>query len=382
MRKNVYLIVFFVVIFSKLNSQVNRCVIKVGGKYGFIDTLGNVVIEPQFENAYQFSEGLACAKKDGKFGYVDTTGNFVIPAMFKGSDHFKGGFAKVWIDNGKEVKVGVIDQKGKWVLKPKYDIVTHQNDGFVGAVREGKMAFFDLKKKKFITKFEFDHNECWSFAEGLAMVKIKNHYGFVNSQGEVAIKAIYRQVRDMQFSNGLASVRDEKSGKWGYINQLGEQVIDFRYDEAYRFEENVAWVRDNYGDLWHAIDTNGNTIFDLKVNYAWGYKDGLCGVEINKKYGVIDHFGNWVIQPNYDWIHVYFSDGWICFYNRIGEEVKWGALDDKGNEIVPPLYSRTLRNDGDCGMIELYMGDCDNDINNCSLGYANRKGEIIWEPIK
>ena len=31
----------------------------LGGKYGFIDRTGKMVINPQFDNAYHFSDGLA-----------------------------------------------------------------------------------------------------------------------------------------------------------------------------------------------------------------------------------------------------------------------------------------------------------------------------------
>jgi hypothetical protein len=368
--------------FKMLNSQVNRCSIKVEGKYGFIDTLGKIAIQPQYERAMQFSEGLAAAKLNGKYGYIDTLGNFVIEPIFQGSEHFKDGFAKVWVKEKQSTKSGVIDRKGEWILKPKYDIVTHMNDGFVGVVKDGKMAFYDLKNKKFITKFEYDHKDCWSFSEGLAMVKIGKYYGFIDTNGKVAIQPIFRQVRSMQFSCGLASVRDEKSGRWGYINRKGENVIDFKFDEAYLFEEQIAWVRDNYGDMWYAMDTAGKRLFDLNVTYSWGYKEGLCGVKMDNKYGIIDLKGNWVVEPVYDWIHVYYGYGWISFFNQIDGVAKWGVLDRNGNEIVPANYLKTLRNDGDCSMVELYEGDCENDVDKCSLGYANTKGEIIWEPRK
>ncbi len=48
------------------------------------------------------------------------------------------------------------------------------------------------------------------------------------------------------FSEGLAAVK--KDGKWGYIDETGEAVIDFRYDYAGRFSEGLAFVmRQDYG---------------------------------------------------------------------------------------------------------------------------------------
>ena len=53
------------------------------GLRGFKDALGNVIIEPQFMFARDFSEGLAFVSKEidcGEFrGYIDLSGNLVIP---------------------------------------------------------------------------------------------------------------------------------------------------------------------------------------------------------------------------------------------------------------------------------------------------------------
>lgn len=41
-----------------------------------------VIIDPQYEDADSFSQGLAAVKKDGKWGYSDMEGNTVIPFQF------------------------------------------------------------------------------------------------------------------------------------------------------------------------------------------------------------------------------------------------------------------------------------------------------------
>jgi WG containing repeat len=45
-------------------------VITIGGKKGFINKQGTVVIQPQFDYAYSFSEGLAPVKIGDKYGYI------------------------------------------------------------------------------------------------------------------------------------------------------------------------------------------------------------------------------------------------------------------------------------------------------------------------
>ena len=43
----------------------------VGGRHGFIDKTGKCVIEPQFEWASSFLEGLAAVAEEGKVGYIN-----------------------------------------------------------------------------------------------------------------------------------------------------------------------------------------------------------------------------------------------------------------------------------------------------------------------
>ncbi|MGL4567916.1 MAG: WG repeat-containing protein [Fusobacteriaceae bacterium] len=84
-------------------------VVEIGGKYGFIDKSGNLVIPAKFDKAWEFSDGLANVEIDGKWGFIDKSGNLVIPAKFDYTWGFSDGLALVEI-NGKWI---YIDKKGK-----------------------------------------------------------------------------------------------------------------------------------------------------------------------------------------------------------------------------------------------------------------------------
>ncbi|MEE8043841.1 MAG: WG repeat-containing protein [Thermodesulfobacteriota bacterium] len=50
----------------------------MGNKWGFVNKKGEIVIEPQFENAVSFSGGLAIVELGGgKWGYIDKKGKLV-----------------------------------------------------------------------------------------------------------------------------------------------------------------------------------------------------------------------------------------------------------------------------------------------------------------
>ncbi|WP_223747946.1 MULTISPECIES: WG repeat-containing protein [unclassified Myxococcus] len=65
-------------------------------RYGFIDTKGELVIEPRFEAVNGgFSEGLAAAKEGGLFGYIHPDGSWALTPRFASAQPFTHGRAVV-----------------------------------------------------------------------------------------------------------------------------------------------------------------------------------------------------------------------------------------------------------------------------------------------
>lgn len=59
-----------------------------GGKWGYVNTEGKVIIKPQYDEARSFSCGLAAVCKGEKWGFIDTSGEVVIEYQFAGADYF------------------------------------------------------------------------------------------------------------------------------------------------------------------------------------------------------------------------------------------------------------------------------------------------------
>jgi hypothetical protein len=47
------------------------------GHWGFVDASGKVAINPQFDEAAGFTNGLARVKAGGRYGYVNATGKYI-----------------------------------------------------------------------------------------------------------------------------------------------------------------------------------------------------------------------------------------------------------------------------------------------------------------
>jgi len=76
----------------------------------------------------------------------------------------------------------------------------------------------------------------------LAIASIEEKYGFINKVGEFVIEAKYDEVQ--QFSEGLAVIK--LKGKYGYIDLLGNIIVEPKYDAANLFIEGRATVKNGY----------------------------------------------------------------------------------------------------------------------------------------
>lgn len=86
--------------------------------YGYADEELELVIPYDFDEAYDFENGMALVKLGGKWGYIDTNGNWVIYREFDEKFRFSAeGVAKV-LQNGKW---GLLTKEGDYVFPCEYD---------------------------------------------------------------------------------------------------------------------------------------------------------------------------------------------------------------------------------------------------------------------
>ena len=67
-----------------------------------------------------------------------------------------------------------------------------------------------------------EYDDFRDFSEGFAAVELDGKWGFVNENGEEVGPCEYDEVGD--FSEGFAAV--ELDGKWGKVNTRGEEFWD------------------------------------------------------------------------------------------------------------------------------------------------------------
>jgi WG containing repeat len=260
------------------------------GKVGYIDKAGKIIIPARFDNAINFSEGLAAVEIDKKYGCIDVNGKIVIPPRFDYIDEFKNGLAEITLDR---LEKGKIDKTGKIVTalslpKPtplsdnnrpsdmKPDVLT-----LVGK-EDGKYGYEDGNKKMVIPA-QFDYGAD-TFVEDMAWVQVKNRIGYINKQGKVIISPKFDYVsggRTGNFDGGLARVCLNK--KCGYIDKTGKIVVQLKFDNvAPKFRDGLAWVE--VGDRLGYIDKSGKVVIPARYGVPRKIKGVIDGnVSLHKE---------------------------------------------------------------------------------------------------
>lgn len=313
-KSNLFLTLFSILItFSSINAQNNQSAnlrpVQHNGKWDYIDKNGQIVIEPQFYWAEEFSEGLAAFENDeGLYGYIDEAGKIVIEPTFTRWSEFSEGLAAVAVDT---FAWRFIDKAGKWIIEPKFAHAFSFRDG-LAPVRilppKGQPLSPGREKGSFIDKtgrivFEPIENILNArISLGFAFLQIiQTEAGItkriiMDSTGKVLIEA--DEVEIDGFSEGLTPVK--KNGKWGYINTTGKFVIEPQFEEAKSFSEGLASVR--VGENWGFINRQAKLVipatFDIGSleddNHV--FSEGLALVYVDDRCAYIDRTGKVVIK--------------------------------------------------------------------------------------
>lgn len=338
-------------------------------KWGYIDRTGKLVIEPRFDRASTFEEGLAVVMSgllteeiektqptggvvpvpvgpEGiKWEIIDATGKTVVrlPAdRMYDEMPFTGGLARfsVW-QFGKGSLYGYMDGAGRVVVEPQF--VT------AGLFREG---LADVCK---------DYGRC----------------GFIDRTGRPVVPAKYKEVRP--FSDGLGAVvtRDDLLG---FVDKGGEFVITPRFGvvPAAGFAEGLAPVAVAGSDRYGFIDKTGNFVIQPAFDSAGPFSEGLAAVKSAGLWGYVDRSGKFVIQPQFTAAGI-FSEGLAqastsdCVYaaSRANDSpCGWGYVDKSGKFVVEQRFD----------LAEPFRDGVAHVIERGGRGYIDREGKFIWKP--
>ncbi|MGE5472650.1 MAG: WG repeat-containing protein [Ignavibacteriales bacterium] len=187
--------------------------------YGYIDKNGNLLFKPQFVFAYDFAGGKALAKiKDKEYIVVDKAGKIISLLNYNNVRELSEGIL-VFSDDNNE-KFGYLKVDGKILIEPKFSRADKFEKGYA-IVNEGE-SFSDEKVGVINTKGEFaikpEYSDIFSIGEGLYYVGQKGAIpgaeafvkkAVVSSKGTFLTGFNYYDVAEVK--NGYISVSDDNS---------------------------------------------------------------------------------------------------------------------------------------------------------------------------
>jgi len=204
----------------------------------------------------KFSEGFAPFRgKNELFGFLNTKGEVVIEPKFLGVGHMVGGVA--WAKNFNK-QVGYINTKAEWIISARY-LAGKKMDPETGMARVKDAAGWKLINKKG-NEVQADGAIAYGdFHDGVAFARQGKKFGYVDAKGEWIVKASYLKAKN--FNEGFAAVRT--TDKWGFINKKGEMIFEEQAKAIRNFKNGFAAVQNMQG-LWGFINTKGEWVIEAQ----------------------------------------------------------------------------------------------------------------------
>lgn len=366
---------------SKNNGNSKFFRIKSGDKWGFVNSKGNIVIQPVFDYVQNFSENLAVAKKNGKYGYINLNGDFSVPPKYDWAVPFSEGKGLIEVND----KWGFININGNIVIEAKFTKAHPFEQGYSKVMLQNKWFFID-KTGKIAHSRKYDkigelHNKKTIFSsQNHKNSSIKTQTGILDLEHNTVINIsdinvsfeglpkinnglirFWEQDCNILCSLGMSDPKRRK--KWGFIDLKGNQVIPPKFIFANSFSECFASVQSGSDEKYGFINTDGRMVISPKFDDVKDFHEGFAAVYIEKKWSYIDRSGNLISNPKFE-NALNFSEGLA----PIQIDAKWGYIDTKGNIVITPKYKKAQQFSSGLAYIE----------NDAVEGYINKSGSLVW----
>lgn len=265
------------------------CQVKKDGKYGYINLSGKLVIPFKYKRAYPFSDnGLAFVVNDNNIGgYIDQYGEFIIPPIYETGSNFKFGFAAV----SKNGKYEYIYKNGMKAVNKTFKYASGFSETGLAKVEtfNEKQSLMDTRSHVVIELKEGSELSEFKEDSRITKFKINNREALINAAGDI-ITGFFEHVFISPYSRLNPFLRN---GLWGYVDQLGNEVIPNIYKQVTQFDQNdIARVKSfnplaenqicefyiNEKDeiLDNQIMEAKNKIFKEKFSHINGFKRALA----------------------------------------------------------------------------------------------------------
>lgn len=264
------------------NNQV--FVIEKSKKYGIANLEGKIIVPVQFSEInitgiylYAKSEqGTTVYNSDGT--QVNMNPNVAI--LNTSNEKYR-----IRIDNENGTKYGVIDKEGKQLIEDKYNYIEYLYDNyFMVSDDNGKLGILDDKETiKIEAKYDslqkiqdtnliqtiLAENEIIQIYTRTmekicemknAIIQVENNY--IKISNELEVKYFSKEGKELKnievYENNKLFV-DVKNQKFGFVDKNGNVIVDYKYDKAYEFN-NYGFASVEKDGKWGVMNEQGQEI--------------------------------------------------------------------------------------------------------------------------
>jgi hypothetical protein len=274
--KNLLLVLFLAFAIPVFAQEPDMTLIpyRKGDLWGYTTTDKNIFIKPEYEEANLFYEGFAVVKKGGKYGYINKEGKVVIPIKYFAAKPFRVGFYEnkdntqktvlfagaAPLANGYEI---CIDTKG--VQLPKCPAISDNSIPDINQPNTVTVTsnYSTIQKSDLFDKITGDYKIIAGADETYYIATRNNNYGVFNNKFDVIVPFEYSMIEKMTIG-AMVYLKVEKSGLKGILFGTGSPYLGI---------DNTK--------IQHVKASNGN-------NYFIFTKDGQTGIKDTKYQNIVE----------------------------------------------------------------------------------------------
>lgn len=251
----------------------------------------------------------------GKWGVMSPAGEILLPAEYDSLEVDNPFYWKL----KKENKVSLYLKGGKKL--PFYEDIGYLDGNYFDIKQQGKWGIYSLEKKRLV---------------------IQPNYDAFDYCGGCGRKSTY--------------VYASRGGKWGIINWNERELLPFEYDHEHVGMRSDNWVQSftkNGKQLLIHIPTKKEFPADARDNYPkivagllifkeFGQELGQSRETVpQERYGIYGADGNRVVAQTYEWIDEPNANSYLGYfgpYLLAKKDGGTGVINHKGEWIIQPRY--------------------------------------------
>ncbi|MBR3163128.1 MAG: WG repeat-containing protein [Clostridia bacterium] len=316
----------------------NSIKVQKDGKYGLVTTEGTTVLETIYKDILgiedDYKNGYIVIGTDGKYGVVDYLGKQLLEAKYEKVEPIYGKESYVITEAGKQK---LINAAGETLVEGEYDsikqILGYTTQGIIFK-KDNKFGVMNTKKETLINN---EYDDLKEAKDQIFIAKKGEKYGIINLQNEAKVDFNYKSIsydttadlffaEDEEFKSSIidssfevklqgivSEINDEKGyfkirkdneykyynfkfeekdakdilstntlflskqdGKYGFVNNKGEVIVDYIYDDATE-QNDAGYAAVKKDGKWGSIDVNGKVVIEPTYNLENNYLIDFVG---------------------------------------------------------------------------------------------------------